>query len=250
MLRKHMFKHGARRNQQLPIQPTTPAPYKIAQTLRKSRGRDKTGKKQHHRCCPKNIPPFPKLTTLPQLLLSGKIIKFVSAPRGRTLARVKTLLGTQILVPAVRNMCVGAPINFPNLLTPGSFKPLTSFPPRTPLSNICTVNQIGPKFLRAPGTSAKISHTRNKHLVLLLPSGRNLAIKNASFAQYGTNATHDWHHRQLGGAGPNKKLGQQPIVRMAAKNPHARVSTPHRLKTKNKKLPWKNKWKEKKLISS
>ncbi len=104
MLRKHNFKHGARRNQQLPIQPTAAAPYKLSQTLLKSRGRDKTGKKRHQRCCPKDPFRFPTTTTLPQLLLPGKILRFVSAPYGRSLALIKTRIGTQILIPAVRNM--------------------------------------------------------------------------------------------------------------------------------------------------
>ena len=117
-------------------------------------------------------------------------------------------------------------------MAPGSFILLNAAKPKQVVANIIPATARSPKYVRAPGTFARIVIYGARRYIQL--NSTHLRQESPdTIVQIGVNAAHNHRHRNYGGAGYRRQAGYHPRTRMCAKNPTNRTSLRYRLKTYN-----------------
>lgn len=175
-----------------------------------------------------------RITPLPHLLLPGTVQSFLWTPTtGTAKAYVKTNTGRHIIIPAVRNLATGNPVN--RTPTNGSFITPQRLPQQQTCCNILIQGNTRPQYLRAPGTYAKTATTTT----IYLPRHRQITRHRVQYVQMGINAISDWRHTCRGTAGRARTAGRRPIVRNKAKNAGCRTAAQLKFKKTAQLLPWR-----------
>lgn len=141
-------------------------------------------------------------------------------------------------------------LSYGNLVAPGLTLPLSSIPLGTPVHNIELYPGRGGQLVRSAGTKASLvgkdpiplnGSMEGLKATIKLPSGSMKKVPLSCRATIGQVGNEEWHLREIGSAGRNRRLGWRPTVRGVAMNA---VDHPHgggkggRSKGKPSQSPW------------
>jgi ribosomal protein L2 len=227
----HRTRHSGR-----PIriaQATSTNTYNLGYNLKNRAGRAHSGQISIKGRCRVKFNKWLQITSLPKLLLAGKVKQILYAsPKAKLVAVVKTFTGSLIIIPAVRGLKTNDIVNRNSKL--GSFVRPSRLPKYMMFCNVISSKRTRPTYVCAPGTYASGMSPQT----IWLPRGRKIHINDVKLIQVGINAGHDWRHVVQGTAGAARKLGKRPIVNMRAKNPLCRRTSQPKFASTRKVLPW------------